>query len=1100
MSIRSIFIFVLFLFLVIISSAQQYHIQRYSIEEGLPRSGVYDVFQDSKGFVWIATEGGGVVRYDGIDAEIYNSENGLGTNTIRCITEDSDKNLWFGAEDYGLVRFDGVNFERFGISNGLTNNTVRDICEDQERNLWVATLGGGVCRKNLDKAEDFFCYTTKDGLPHDKVRAVFSDSRGYVWIGTDGGVSRFDGNEFYNFTVDSGLTHNKVLTIYEDNKGNIWFGTQNGACFFDSKKIIPLKGNEQFVHKRIRAICQDERGNFWFGTKTGASRWNGSVFLHLTEHNGLSNNRIRVISADSNGNLWFGTYFGGVCKFNNDAFITYKKNDGLSSSQIQAVRQKKDGNMMFGSLEGLNILELAKDKVSIKKITVLNKHNGLVSDEITAIYEDTKNRIWVGTNSGLNIIDGKQIKTITKINGLNSNYVTSFYEDDSGQMWIGTVLGINIIEIEGNRLSINKLDSNSDVSKGRITAICSDKNNNVWIGTTCSGIIVLDENREVAGRFHIFSKINSIINDKHKNIWIATKTKGVFMFDRSAENADFKPDANYTKKRGLTSNDVHLMQFDNSFNLWLGGSNGIDELAFDNSGERLLKVRHFGIQEGFGGIETNPNAVFKDYFGRLWFGTLKGVICYDSDNEFSSHREPNTHIVDVRLFFDNINWKETDYTDSISRWFNTPYDLVLPHDKNHLTFDFIGLSYKLPEKIKYRWHLAGIDKEWSPPSKNQAITYSSLPSGSYTFSVKACNADGVWNDIPTNMHFKIKTPYWKTIPFYIFCGFVGTLFIVLIGRLREAKLRRSKRILEQEVARRTKELQEEKEIVQMKSEEILQQTEEIAAQRDELFYINTELETKNQDIVDSLRYANRIQKAIMRSQNQVEKHFPKSFIFYRPKDIVSGDFYWFAKSKDKLYIAAVDCTGHGVPGALMSILGHGTLDQILSEKPNASPAQILKKLHSDIVKAMQKGEDEAFAREGMDIALCKVCFKTRTLEYSGAFRPLILVQPTANEHELVEIKGDRTGIGGVEKNRSFENHVLKFQQGWRFYIYSDGYADQFGGQNDKKFLTKRFKSVLLSLANTPMFEQKNILANIFDEWKGYNNQQIDDVLVLGVEF
>ncbi|MBL4715396.1 MAG: SpoIIE family protein phosphatase [Bacteroidia bacterium] len=264
--------------------------------------------------------------------------------------------------------------------------------------------------------------------------------------------------------------------------------------------------------------------------------------------------------------------------------------------------------------------------------------------------------------------------------------------------------------------------------------------------------------------------------------------------------------------------------------------------------------------------------------------------------------------------------------------------------------------------------------------------------------------------------------------------------------------------------------------------------------RDELKAVIVE---KNKEILDSIKYARRIQTAIMHPKEEVYKELPDSFILYKPKDIVSGDFYYYAKTNGCYMVAAVDCTGHGVPGAFMSMIGNDLLNQIILESGETTPSEILNRLHAGIGKALHQYDADAIVMDGMDMALCKINLTTRNIEYAGARRPLNILHPN-KEDALEEIKADKAGVGGeVEIERSFTNHKIQLQPGESFYIYSDGYHDQFGGPRDKKYSSRKMREFLSTLKNDSMQEQCRKLEEEIEAWKD-GREQIDDILVIGV--
>ncbi len=261
------------------------------------------------------------------------------------------------------------------------------------------------------------------------------------------------------------------------------------------------------------------------------------------------------------------------------------------------------------------------------------------------------------------------------------------------------------------------------------------------------------------------------------------------------------------------------------------------------------------------------------------------------------------------------------------------------------------------------------------------------------------------------------------------------------------------------------------------------------------------IEEQTKEIVDSITYAKRIQEAILPTNEFVKNCLPESFIFYKPKDIVAGDFYWVDKKEEQILFAAADCTGHGVPGAMVSVVCHNAMDRAMREYNLITPGEILDKTREIVIEQLNKAktihtETVDNIRDGMDIALCALNTKTNELSYAGAYNPLWILR--SNGDEIEEVKATRQSIGKVDHPRPFETHQVSLKKGDRIYIFSDGFADQFGGQNGKKMMYKPFKKLLISMKNESMENQLKTINNHFEKWKG-SLEQIDDVCVMGIE-
>lgn len=256
---------------------------------------------------------------------------------------------------------------------------------------------------------------------------------------------------------------------------------------------------------------------------------------------------------------------------------------------------------------------------------------------------------------------------------------------------------------------------------------------------------------------------------------------------------------------------------------------------------------------------------------------------------------------------------------------------------------------------------------------------------------------------------------------------------------------------------------------------------------------NEQLRETNAALIDSLNYAQKIQDVLLPDPSQMNSHLTDSFVFYRPRDIVSGDFYFFRNKEDVLYVAGADCTGHGVPGAMMSVLGTSLLRDAIREFPTAEPDEILRLLDTELITAMTRESGEGL-KDGMDIALVKYDPQSRSVSFSGAYRSLLLVR----DGNLREIAGSRYPIGHFEGEKFFSNVRIDVQSGDRLYMFSDGVTDQFGGEHDKKFNRKRLKELILGVQEMPMREQGDFVEYAMNNWM-QTNEQTDDMLLIGME-
>jgi serine phosphatase RsbU (regulator of sigma subunit) len=384
----------------------------------------------------------------------------------------------------------------------------------------------------------------------------------------------------------------------------------------------------------------------------------------------------------------------------------------------------------------------------------------------------------------------------------------------------------------------------------------------------------------------------------------------------------------------------------------------------------------------------------------------------------------------------------------------------------------------------------------------ESVTFNHLPPGHYEFQLKAKNSDGVWSPDPLSYSFSIEPPFWRTTWFYSSSGVLAVLLVLLILRFRTRSLVRQQKQLEKEVAARTRELEKEKERIEEINQDLEGQKAEAERQKDLV-------ESKNKEITDSLRYAKRIQKALLKEEKRVTEHLPPHFVLFKPREHVSGDFYWALEKEDRLFVTVADCTGHGVPGAFMSMLGTAFLNEICAPEGVKSPGTVLQELREKIVKEMTRDSEFEDLKDGMDISMLRIDLRTREVIWSGANNPLVRIIPSTaegadrlaksrdGERALKELRPDRKPIGLSEDESRFTEHRFTPEKGEVLYLFSDGFPDQFGGERGKKYKSRNFKQLLLETSSQPLDEQRETLNEEFERWRG-NQEQIDDVCVLGI--
>jgi serine phosphatase RsbU (regulator of sigma subunit) len=428
-------------------------------------------------------------------------------------------------------------------------------------------------------------------------------------------------------------------------------------------------------------------------------------------------------------------------------------------------------------------------------------------------------------------------------------------------------------------------------------------------------------------------------------------------------------------------------------------------------------------------------------------------------------------------------------------------NIELTYSNNSVRVKISAPSYVKEGSVKFQYKIEGLMDDWAQWSSDPSIQFPFLPPGNHTIYIRARDVLG---NVSPMLDFSIvvKPPFWQTIWFYILCGVTALILFAAIIKVRERSLRREKEVLEQKVRERTKTIEEQKEILRQQrddlevyNKEILQQKAEIEAQRDEIEAQRDQIFKQNEEITQSIAYARRIQSAVMPSNEIIGEILPRYFILFRPRDIVSGDFYWIGQKDGLTIVVAADCTGHGVPGAFMSMMGVSFINDIVNVDGVVSPNLILENLRQKIITTLWQTGKEGESQDGMDMAVCVYSKDMRQVQFSGAYNPLYIIR----SGELIEYKADKMPVGVHPKqDLVFSTHTIDLLPGDNLYIFSDGFVDQFGGPDGRKFMTKPFKQLLISLEGLPPAEQRNALEDALDKWQNAFDQ-VDDVLIIGIQ-
>jgi ligand-binding sensor domain-containing protein/serine phosphatase RsbU (regulator of sigma subunit) len=1022
----------------------------------------------------------------------YSNESGFFSTNIRCLFQDSKGKIWVGCQD-GLYVFNGNAFTNLSAAMGFDAYDVGSVCEDDNGGIWIGTNVGVFLYKNkMFKAMD----TTGHRMPKKMSWAMYKDTDGTMWAGTHAGLFHFDPKKpgdplIHRYRMPGEDPSNNIIRFVKRKKnGDLVIGAENGYY-----KYKPDTFYKEFVHGgAVYSLIELDNNKDWI------SGW-GSPALQLSNYKQDSvisvGSGILKMTKDNHGDIWLVTFENGIFRFNGKDIIKYSTPEGLDYNSFWTCMTDREGNVWFGSF-GNGLYKYSGDG-----ITLLNEKNGLYNGLIGNMIQDSIGTVWIQTENSVSRYDPatRSISNYTASNNtpftslqniytsvdegpMAMSYLGSGYSfrngkvkespgrgglqalnGDSGKAYIVRDYGIFCRHMDGSTYTIPEHKK----YRGGFTSIFKSRRGNFWISNYFNGLYYFDgKTRFMFNEMNGFRKTAStaIHEATSGELWVGTKTKGVLkcilLNDTTMKVLDSITTANGLRSNFITSIDVYRGK------MYIGSKYGLGVLDLKQYAANRKRVKLYTADEGL--VNSSASVCFIDKESKLWIATPEGAYIFDTRVQFPNTQEPTTQITNIQLLYEDQDWMKMGFALDNN---DLPIALKLPYDQNHFTFQFTGISHTAPTKVRYRYMLAGSEDAWSPITAKNEITYSNLAPGTYTFMVKACNNDEVWNADPVAFVFTITPPFWKTRWFISVLVLLGITMIFLTIRYREKKLRHEKHVLEEKVNERTIELKV-----------ALEQVEE-----------------KQKEIIDSLNYAKRLQKAILASEKTLRSVFEQSFILFKPKDIVSGDFYWMVHLEEKkiekniFVFAAADCTGHGVPGAFMSMLNSTLLNQTVYNPKVMTPADVLNFMNEELPKNLRASEDNDKIQDGMDIAFGIIDINKSTLKFCGANNPCWIIR----NGELIELEPVKQAITASTEyeKKTFVDQEIEIQKGDSIYVFTDGYADQFGGPKGKKFKYKTLANLLLSSNHESLPEQRKTLERTFEEWKG-SLEQVDDVCMIGI--
>lgn len=1075
-------------------------LQYFNSESGLPSSYTNALLFAKNGIMWIGTSKG-LCRFDGNIVTTYTSDDGLPDNLITRLFEDAEGNIWIGTQYGGVARYDGYDLTIFNVDNGLPANSVTGFDQDSKGNIWIGTWGGGVSKFDGKTIETI---GRDNGLFELRVTDIVVDKSDRVLIATNGGgFYIYDGKSLHVQSHATQIREEYLINLMIDSKDRLWSGNWYNLKYLQNDSTYEYKFKDVQYGIPTTCIFEDSKGNIWFASMTdGVFKYDGNQGAIFTELSGLPSNKVNAVCEDPAGNIWFATDGGGLCRYNPNSFNYFDESSGLSSKFVNSISEMKDGRLLFATDNGLVFF----NDTTFQQMYFRNTKN-LQTGKVYDVYVAEDSSVWFTVlNNTVYRLHGDSVRVIGRWQGIHDHNVTAIQERVPGEFWFGA-WNVGLSRLKDDQFYV--FNAKSGLHNFVITDLISDKNENLWIATDGEGITKYDgthfthitENEGLTN-----NHVNSFYEDSYDNIWVLTK-RGIDII----ENGEIKK---FPQKSLLPDQDVVSMIQDNAGNYWIFTANGFLYLKLkDNVNSKTWQITNY-VPKGFTqfdgliGMDFIPRSVFIDSKNRIWFGSGKGLMMKNLSSFDVTPKVPEISLETIKLnghAIDYNNLIDSSYDSLFSdfeslaegigkteKFKNLPATLTLPPDVNHLNFMFSALSWN-SDKILFTYKLVGVDENWSHPSKDTWAEYRNLSYGDYTFQLKGIGESEVESPI-LEYHFTILPPWyhtwWARIIFLVLIV-LGVRFVV---RLRTRQLELKQVQLENKVLERTAELDVKNKELVSQNAIIEEQKIEVEKRKEEIEKQHTLLEETHKEIKDSINYAKRIQEAILPTNETVTNSIPENFIFYKPKDVVAGDFYWIQKVDSGVLFAAADCTGHGVPGAMVSVVCYNALNRAVREFNLTSPEKILDQTREIVLETFQ--QNTAQVNDGMDAALIRLGHENkngeRELLFSGANNSVAILR----NGELIEIDGDKQPVGNYLDAKPFSLKSFTTQKGDIIYLFTDGYADQFGGPKGKKLKSKALKELLISISNESMEAQKEKLNYYLEFWKG-DLEQLDDISIFG---
>lgn len=807
-SCRRIFLIIIFWLLgndLVAQTIDKLSFARYGLVQGLSQVTAICLLEDEQGYIWVGTQDG-LNRFNGYNFKTFRSDpenpNSISNGHINCMIEDSGGRILIGTKN-GLNLFDAKK-ETFDAivndprqSNSLSHYHVTALFEDSKKRIWIGTENG----LNLMKPDtSSFDRYDENFLSNNYITSLQEDSEGNLWIGTKKGLNVLDIESrtvhslYHDPTNKFALSSDEITKVFQDSKRQIWIGTHDGLNLYvpEDKNfrryLYDPNDKTSISDNHILSIYQDSNADLWIGTAIGGLNLldaANDTFVRYQynedDPKSLSNNTVWSILEDHSKNLWVGVSSKGL-NFHDPRtrnFTHYRSNPGerisLQDNAVRSILVDHEGRIWVGSFTGLTVID-RKNNTSRRYKHIPGNPYSLHANYVISISQDYKNRIWLGTRDGLNIYQPEGDRFIryegndeVSLKGIE---IESILQDHKHRMWVGTQKeGVFRIDFDEGKIKKYSVRSdNANYSQSTAACLALDSEKRIWMGSS-AGLFLFNPNKEifeyVESQDIEGNDVRNVTEGDNGKIWVGTNN-GLYLFDPKTNV--FK---SYHEKDGLSNAVIYGALADDHDNLWLSTNKGINRF---NPKKETFVV--YDQADGLQSDEFNGKAYYKDKDGFLYFGGVNGLSVFHPDSLRENTDLPPVIFTDFLLFNRSVSVGDTTV---LKRSLDHEEEIVLNYDQDMFAFEFAALNYKQPEKNQFAYKLEPFNEDWIYTDyKDRKAVFTRIPAGSYTFSVKASNDDGYWNEMGRSIKLTILPPWWKTwwaIALYVMLSLVIIFFI-----------------------------------------------------------------------------------------------------------------------------------------------------------------------------------------------------------------------------------------------------------------------------------------------------------------------------------